>query len=320
MKFKIMLALSLFMIMFMCFYQAEADKKLIYPDKTGSHTTEENSSDKDSASEEYLSDTEDSDGIENEDTIEVEEVNEPDDDIQTNVREGGISLPTGDETESTYEAPTEETLVNDYIREENEYGDLLLKSYDFDGKKIAFFGDSITYGAIAKGGVTQNSYPKLFCEKVRAEYDNLAKGGSSFTGGGNEPASIVQTIKDTDLSSYDYLIIAGGANDLGNFHTSESMESALTDLCQYLKAHFTGADVIFITPPPNWYFEEEANEDSRLYPYRQAIVRIAKENDFSFINGDQMVIDDPDNKTIDIHPTEKGYELYAEELYKRLVK
>ena len=315
MKFKIMLALSLLMIMVMCFYQAEADKKLIYPGKTESHVTEE-----DSTSEEYLSDTEGSEDIENEDNIAVEKVEETDDDIQTNIREGSILLPTGDDEESTYEAPTEETLVNDSTREENEYGDLLLKSYDFEGKKIAFFGDSITYGATANGGYTENTYPKLFCEKVGAEYDNLAKAGSSFTGGGNEPASIVQTIKDTDLSSYDYLIIAGGANDLGNFHTTESMESALTDLCQYLKAHFTGTDVIFITPPPNWYFEEEANEDSRLYPYRQAIARIAKENDFSFINGDQMEIDDPDNKTVDIHPTEEGYEMYAEELYTRLAK
>ena len=313
MKFKIMLALSLLMIMVMCFFQAEADKKLIYPDKTESHVTEE-----DSTSEEYLSDTEGSEDVENENNIAVEAVEGTDDDIQTNVREGGILLPTGDDEESTYEAPTEETLVNDSTREENEYGDLLLNSYDFEGKKIAFFGDSITYGATANGGYTKETYPKLFCEKVDAEYDNLAKAGSSFTGGGNEPASIVQTIKDTDLSKYDYLIIAGGANDLGNFHTTESMESALTDLCQYLKAHFTGTDVIFITPPPNWYFEEEANEDSRLYPYRQAIARIAKENDFSFINGDQMEIDDPDNKTVDIHPTEEGYEMYAEELYTRL--
>ncbi len=315
MKFKIILALSLLVIMFMCFYQAETDKKLIYPDKTESHAAEEAST-----SEEYLSETEGSEDVENEDNITVEEVEETDDDIQTNVREGGILLPTGDNEESTYEAPTEETLVNDSTREENEYGDLLLKSYDFEGKKIAFFGDSITYGSTANGGYTKETYPKLFCEKVGAEYDNLAKAGSSFTGGGNEPASIVQTIKDTDLSSYDYLIIAGGANDLGNFHTTESIESALTDLCQYLKSHFTGTDVIFITPPPNWYFEEEANEDSRLYPFRQAIARIAKENDFSFINGDQMVIDDPDNKIIDIHPTEKGYEMYAEELYSRLTK
>ncbi len=303
MKFKITLVLSFLAIMIMCFCQADADRKSMNAVETKSQNTEGTPTESAPT-----------------DTATEERKEEPEPDIQTIVTEGGIYRPEDDEEKTDYEAPVVETISNNSIRVENEYGDQLLKSYDFEGKKIAFFGDSITYGAIAGGGTTKNTYPKLFCEEVDAEYDNLALGGSSFTGGGNEPKSIVQAVKDADLSSYDYLFIAGGANDCGNYHSVESMETALKELGTYLKENFSGKDVIFITPTPNWYFESEPNEDSRLYPYRQAIARIAEENGFSFINGDKMVIDDSDEKTVDIHPTEEGYELYADELYTRLVE
>lgn len=297
------MVLSFLTIMFMCFFQADTDRKRMTAPKTQVDNTEEASLASENA--EIEEDTETAD--------------EPDPDIRTVTKEGGFFKPEDDEEKPSYDAPTAETLENEPFREENEYGDLLLNRYDFEGKRIAFFGDSITFGATVNGGFTKNTYPKLFCEKVNAEYDNFAKGGSSFTGGGNEPASIVEVVKNTDLS-YDYLIIAGGANDCGNYHSVESMETALNELCLYLKEKFTGTDIIFITPTPNGYFESEPNEESRLYPYRQAIARIAEENGFSYINGDQMVIEDPDSENTDIHPTEEGYVRYADELYKRLAE
>lgn len=54
------------------------------------------------------------------------------------------------------------------------------KPFNFQGKEIAFFGDSITESFVNGSSITQNGYPKLFAESVGATYKNYGVGGSFY--------------------------------------------------------------------------------------------------------------------------------------------
>ena len=69
------------------------------------------------------------------------------------------------------------------------------KPFNFQGKEIAFFGDSITESFVNGSSITQNGYPKLFAESVGATYKNYRVGGSCFSMVYNGIDTIVNKVK-----------------------------------------------------------------------------------------------------------------------------
>lgn len=80
------------------------------------------------------------------------------------------------------------------------------------GKKAAFNGDSICFGANAEGG-----YAKILAKKYNMSCQNIAVNGASFVSGlirvtGEPRHCICRTIHNMDADA-DYIILEGGVND-----------------------------------------------------------------------------------------------------------
>lgn len=80
------------------------------------------------------------------------------------------------------------------------------------GKKAAFNGDSICFGANAEGG-----YGKLIAEKYNMTYQNVGVNGATFVSGlfrisGEPRHCICRTVVNMDEDA-DYIILEGGVND-----------------------------------------------------------------------------------------------------------
>ena len=77
------------------------------------------------------------------------------------------------------------TAINGVVptipQEDIKYQHCVNKPFNFQGKEIAFFGDSITEGFVNGSSITQNGYPKLFAESVGATYKKYGGGGSCFS-------------------------------------------------------------------------------------------------------------------------------------------
>ncbi len=72
--------------------------------------------------------------------------------------------------------------------------DSLKKHYDFSGATAYYFGDSITIGVTTGYTLTENTYPKLFSEKVGMTYVNYAISSSVYPTGVIEHPSIEDAI------------------------------------------------------------------------------------------------------------------------------
>lgn len=120
---------------------------------------------------------------------------------------------------------TIERLINDVIFEKlnSDVGELQgnmnsvlndvnkLKTQGLNGKRVAFFGDSLTYGEnVVSKTQSPRNIPKVFSELTGASVDNFGVNGMTATDGEN---SLVRTISQKDLTVYDYIFINIGVND-----------------------------------------------------------------------------------------------------------
>lgn len=208
------------------------------------------------------------------------------------------------------------------------------KPFDFKGKTILAFGDSITVGVTSPDlEVTENSYIKLFANKFGMTLTNLAESGSTLA---FSEESTLRCITDKVCSrttdNPDFVVIAGGTNDynqgreVGVFGDTENttVYGALYLICEHLKTHFANTTVIFITPV-NVTKTFSASVAS-LNEYRKAIFEVATSYGFDVVDGSSIglpsnpggwgnvMIGDKDG----VHPTEKGHELYFKGLCNKL--
>ena len=99
------------------------------------------------------------------------------------------------------------------------YCSVIGETLDFNGKSIAFFGDSITAGVgaseISKRWVNVFA-EKLIAEKGLVSFRNLGSSGAVYVSGQTEAgrAQIETIIRSSEISE-DYIIIAAGTNDYG---------------------------------------------------------------------------------------------------------
>lgn len=193
--------------------------------------------------------------------------------------------------------------------------------YDFSGKKAFFFGDSITYGYIKNADGTasraaKGGYPGFFSEAVGLTHTNYGVSGSLF-GTYNDLGRIGDKIKSRSLDC-DFIFVAGGINDWQCGVSLSDFRQAVEEVCSYIDANFDG-EVIFITPINHSGRKPLVEPVAQVQEYREIITEIALSHDFSVVQGGLFGFPTPDSpeaeKTLmfcdNLHPTEYGYEYYA---------
>jgi lysophospholipase L1-like esterase len=210
----------------------------------------------------------------------------------------------------------------------------LEKPFDFTGKSLFVFGDSITVGVTSPNlAVTENSYIKLFADKFNMALTNLAESGSTLASSAESTLKcITDKVCSRTAGDPDFVFIAGGTNDynqgraLGKFGDTEktTVYGALHVICEHLKTYFADATVIFITPV-NVTKKFAASVES-LYAYRKAIFEVATSYGFNVVDGAAIGLPDKtgtwaNTMTADtdgVHPTEAGHKLYFQGLCNQL--
>lgn len=207
-----------------------------------------------------------------------------------------------------------------------------------DGKKIAFLGDSITFGACVND--INNSYVNLVKRSADwAELHNCSLSGSRIGNYiGRDPKGIGPSFVERFPSmpdGMDIVVVFGGTNDFGignepigavTDETADTFNGALNILMKGLKAKYPDAFIVFMTPLhrrteniPNAY------TGAVLPQYIAAIQERAAFHGIHVCNlheVDSLQPTDNYYRTIiledGIHPNEKGHELIATEVMKYL--
>lgn len=203
------------------------------------------------------------------------------------------------------------------------YYDCVHKPYDFSGKSLYFFGDSIAYGYLTGGEQSSYNYPKVFSENVEAaSYQNYAQTGTTLAPSGY--GSIFTKIQNTTLDS-DVVFVAGGINDWQTGISESDLESAMENICTYLSNNYTGK-VVFITPINEAGKAPVATPAQTLQNVRNVITRAAIKYGYDVVQGWLMpfptVRDDADYISLmfqdRLHPTDLGYSTIATSLQNAL--
>jgi lysophospholipase L1-like esterase len=202
------------------------------------------------------------------------------------------------------------------------YGDVISKPYDFSGKKMQFFGDSITYGYIRNSeSPATNNYPYVFSTAVgAASYTNNGVNGATLSEVQGKTC-IYDTIQANLDTTADVIFIAGGVNDWVLGVDKSTLTTAVTNICSYLKANYTGR-VIFITPINTGGYYSSTPAAQSLQSVRNVITEIAIENGYDVVQGYKFPFPTQYNDSTYIsaiyqdliHPTEIGYAMYAKAL------
>lgn len=199
----------------------------------------------------------------------------------------------------------------------SDYFNVVNKPYEFNGKTALFFGDSITQGHTGSG-VTAENFVKLFSERVGLTTTNKGVGGSSFSYEWNSIKSIVDTIKATTLDK-DFVFIAGGINDWQTGATAEQLQTALTDLCEYLKENCT-VPVIFITPINHGGWGPCRTPQMTVKQVRNIISFTALKYGYDLVLGENFNFPLAGSDLVSVfygdklHPSLEGHKLYAKAL------
>ena len=187
--------------------------------------------------------------------------------------------------------PNSFSMSSKYVQQ---YHNNLQKPYSFEGKKITFFGDSITHGVASDGGtlttLTTNCYARLLANKLGVgDYENLAVSGSRFAGANGRTASITSVIVGY-TGTTDIIWVAGGTNDyqlqsaIGQMGdtTEATLYGALYLCCEHFKSNYPDATVIFATPI-NWS-RAVTEHNIVIEKYRDAIFEMAAKYGFSVVD------------------------------------
>ena len=224
-----------------------------------------------------------------------------------------------------------ESLSYEIDNRNYKYGDSLNKPFDFTGKTIRAFGDSITQGYTSPNLEVKadSCYIKLFANKFGMTLHNCGIGGSCITDSDDTEYSIYKQVHNyTD--SRDFIVISGGTNDfntgkpLGDYDSTDpkTFYGALRGICEYLKTKFANSTVIFITPIP--VTKNYPNAILPLNAYRNAIYEIATIYGFNVVSGDDLGLPKSAGSfanemiTDGCHPTEAGHSLYFRNLCGKL--
>lgn len=212
------------------------------------------------------------------------------------------------------------------------------KPFDFSGKTIAAFGDSITAGFVSPLDAHypySDGYMYKFASAVGATLDNEAVGGTTIVPNIVQYGSIYDAIT-AYTGNADFIWIAGGINDanfgspLGQYGdtSSDTFYGTLYNICEFLQSNHPTKKVIWVSPIPKTV--QNKSVWTILHPledYRRAIYEMATKYGHSVVNGALLgmparqggwnndMIDDADG----VHPTQAGHLLYSRSLTGKLL-
>lgn len=176
-------------------------------------------------------------------------------------------------------------------------------------KTILFYGDSITQGFDSFH--PSKSYASRLAEALDANIINKAVGGITF-----KPELVAMPVE----TKPDYIVIAYGTNDW-NAVTLETLKKSAKEFLDGIEKNFPGIPVFVITPlwRPDWreikkcgeFFNVE-NTIKEIFGNRENITVISG---FDLIPHDESIFGD-----LILHPNEKGFEHYTENLLKYILK
>lgn len=200
----------------------------------------------------------------------------------------------------------------------------LTRDYDFTGKEVQFFGDSIAYGVGVDSdddgfGLTTIRWTTRFCDIVGATETNNAVSASLYTRGKNDVISITDKVKESTLSG-DYIFLCGGVNDWQLGVPLAEFETAVNECFDYLKKNYSGK--VLVVAPFNVIKNLVGTPITSLYEYRKVLAKLAYTYEFDFINGAEFSLAPSRNAgTIiksqysdGLHPSGFGHYLVAYEM------
>lgn len=195
------------------------------------------------------------------------------------------------------------------------------KPYAFSGKTAVFCGDSITRGFTSGTTTTENGFPKLFSNYVNMSFTNKGVGGASLARVSGYSCIQDQITSISNLSSVNFIFIAGGINDWQLGVSLYDFREALSTICSYLKSNYSG-EVIFILPINEAGWSPVDTPVASINAYREVINEVALSNEYAVVNGGLFEFPTISSNSSFInemfgdllHPTEKGYRLYTKAL------
>ena len=195
------------------------------------------------------------------------------------------------------------------------------------GKKVAFFGDSITWGDSGNYGHTQvdRPFPDTISMISGCESYNFGIKGATFTNKSNN--NLMSELVNSDISKYDIIYIMFGINDfnlsspIGNREDSDNKTiwGALNSAFDYISANNPNA-IIYLCNPT--YTIMDLNKSLNMYrsiidTYRDVIKEFALTKNVMFVDNENFGINkgNLNNITADgVHLTQYGYDLLAKHI------
>lgn len=200
-------------------------------------------------------------------------------------------------------------------------------SLKFKNRTALFVGDSIVEGVTTEYKRTSDTWAKLLSEKLGMRHINIGIGGSCYVKGYNkEILSIDENFKNYIESTHrlpDLIFIGGGCNDWRFGVPIKEYETELKRLFTYIRNCFKEILVIIVTPiNPSW---KHRVRHPGISKYRKILEQLAEESGFIVIRGEKFEWNGKSVNSTEIlwdgiHPTELGYRLYADSVYRQLMK
>ena len=169
-------------------------------------------------------------------------------------------------------------------------------------KKVACFGDSIMWGRDGNGSSSSRvtyTLPKILSEKCGITFDNYGVGGMGYLRPDDADNKIAyDKISETDLSTYDAVLICFGVNDgtypIGDYDSDDltTVMGQFNRIINYIYTHYQNKLVFVIAPfngknvgtfPDYWYGTHLAsNRYSRLI-LSNSIKRVCEDYSIPYI-------------------------------------
>lgn len=202
----------------------------------------------------------------------------------------------------------------------NHYYNCIDKPLSLSGKKLQFFGDSITWGYINANTRANPTYPDAVGTAFSATVINSGKNSATLSEVSGYPSIYTEIQANLDTTA-DVVFIAGGINDWQTGVNAATLSTSMDNIITYLSANYTGK-VIFITPINHGGRTPTAAPTQTLDSVRKIITEKALVSGYSVIQGWEFPFPTENNNASyinamyadKIHPTQTGYNIYAKSL------
>lgn len=215
---------------------------------------------------------------------------------------------------------TEITEIAQSVSAAQKYHSCVEKPLSLSGKKLQFFGDSITWGYINPTTRANPTYPDAVGTAFSATVINSGRSAATLSEVSGYPSIYTEIQNNLDTTA-DVLFIAGGINDWQLGVNAATLSTAMDNIITYLGANYTGK-VIFITPINHGGRTPMVTPTQTLDSVRKIITEKALVAGYSVIQGWEFPFPTENNNISyinamyadKIHPTQTGYNIYAKSL------